>query len=968
MALLLAGLGTASGQQLSLQRYGKPEGLDNVNLNCLLQAHDGYLWACTENGFFRYDGKRFQRFGEREGLENTLVYAAAEDRLGRLWVATSSDVYVGEAGRFRPVRPEGTALRATQDATLTALPGGDIALVARNRALRLSAAGPEAGWRGRPMFTPAQVAALPELEELAGLYVAPDGHLWLGCGQKICDLVDGRVASHARPDGVPPDRWQGFVLDAEGGLWARGRTQVLRLKKGETRFVAEPLTDAHLRNSLDTTPIIAAADGSVVMRTHSGFARWHDGRWSRWTPTNGLPSPDVTALQFDREGALWVGLVGRGAARLVGYGRIESWTHEQGLGSDIVWSLVRVGDHGPLLAATNASCRSMERGSARFGPCRLPGIPPGEIGAMVRDPRGTLWVGFRAGELWVLEPGARAARFVAKLPHFTSMLVDSRGRLWVPTRAGVFLRAPGESALHLVGEAHEFLDAAEDAQGGVWIAGSDGLLRYADGAWTHAELALAQVAPGFSSVAIGRDGSLWAASRSRGVLHAVLDGTRLREAAWIEDPLVANASPMFVRIDAAQRVWIGTDYGVVVQAPRAAVQAGQPAWQRLTESDGLVWNDVNQSSFLADADGSVWIGTSGGLSHVVDPARALAREPLKLELVNGLYAGRHFTPAGRHRWDWSRAGALDLDLVCLNFARSFDSVFRYRIVGVDPDWFESSNPRVHYPALEPGRYRFEATLVDPDRGQSSAVVGLDFEVLPPWWRTGWFRALSMASGVLALLAAWRWQVRRLTARHRMEQELARERNVLLERASRDALTGLWNRASILDLFHEAIRSCTGGAQVGVAIIDVDHFKRVNDEHGHAAGDAVLKELAKRLSAMLRRSDLLGRYGGEELLLVLTDPGDPPIATVERLREAVCDLPFAVGARELPVTISVGVAWVESGEALEGITVPATAQDAFDRAEAALYEAKRSGRNRVVYDARSAGRRPAFSLPAAARGP
>jgi diguanylate cyclase (GGDEF)-like protein len=574
---------------------------------------------------------------------------------------------------------------------------------------------------------------------------------------------------------------------------------------------------------------------------------------------------------------------------------------------------------------------------------------------MAQEADGALWIGFSSGDLWRLKAGSRAKR-VTKLPHFTAMLVDSRHRLWIPTRAGVFLKLPDEAQPRRLGDEHEYLDAAEDARGGVWIAGSDGLQRFADGAWTPAPIADRRATPGFASVAIGPDGVLWAASRSRGVVRAVLDGARLRDTRWIDDPLVANASPMFVRIDAARRVWVGTDYGVVVQEPGAADAAGvQPPWRRLTESDGLVWNDVNQASFQADADGSVWIGTSGGLTHIVDPTRAIARRPLQLELTHPRFADRPVTLAKGQQWPWSRSAAFDLELVCLNFSRSMDSVFRYRIVGVDVDWFETSNPKVHYPALEPGSYRFEAVIVDPDRRQSSPIVSYEFEVLPPWWRTLWFRASCALLAGLAMLAAWRWQIGRITARHAMEQQLAKERNLLLERASRDALTGLWNRASILDLLAQALQGRRPGEPVAVAIIDVDHFKRVNDEHGHAVGDKVLRDLGHRLSTKLRQCDLLGRYGGEELLLVMPGlPCEAPANAVERLREGVCDQPFEIPGGPLPVTVSIGVAWLGVPGAGEAADLEDTAQALFERADAALYDAKRNGRNRVSYGVQATG--------------
>ncbi len=165
---------------------------------------------------------------------------------------------------------------------------------------------------------------------------------------------------------------------------------------------------------------------------------------------------------------------------------------------------------------------------------------------------------------------------------------------------------------------------------------------------------------------------------------------------------------------------------------------------------------------------------------------------------------------------------------------------------------------------------------------------------------------------------------------------------MLERATRDALTGLWNRPTILEfLTGETEQVRKNGGAVAVGVIDVDNFKRINDTFGHAGGDEVLRVLAHRLRGMLRQRDSLGRYGGEELLVVMPglsreDRGN----LMDALRANISATPIRVGETELCVTVSIGVAWMESTH--EG---PA---DLIRRADAALYEAKAAGRNRVVY--------------------
>jgi diguanylate cyclase (GGDEF)-like protein len=196
--------------------------------------------------------------------------------------------------------------------------------------------------------------------------------------------------------------------------------------------------------------------------------------------------------------------------------------------------------------------------------------------------------------------------------------------------------------------------------------------------------------------------------------------------------------------------------------------------------------------------------------------------------------------------------------------------------------------------------------------------------------------------VLLTALAWRWQTVKLRARRTALETEFRERQTLLERATRDALTGLWNRATILDvLTREAAHAQRTGLPLSVGIIDVDHFKHINDTHGHLGGDEVLRVLSRRLTAELRQNDWLGRYGGEELMMVLPGWGRAEVELpAERLRKCVSDQPFVLNGQILKVTISIGIARCES---------PADkADDIVGRADAALYEAKRSGRNCVVY--------------------
>ena len=162
------------------------------------------------------------------------------------------------------------------------------------------------------------------------------------------------------------------------------------------------------------------------------------------------------------------------------------------------------------------------------------------------------------------------------------------------------------------------------------------------------------------------------------------------------------------------------------------------------------------------------------------------------------------------------------------------------------------------------------------------------------------------------------------------------------RATHDPLTGLYNRGAIMGLLkREASRCDREGAAMGGILVDIDHFKRINDTMGHSVGDEVLLEVAGRMRSALRSYDFLGRYGGEEFLVVAPGCGPEEIVEVaERLRYSVAEHPVRIGTLKVEVTVSAGTSILDhTGETMT----------LLQRADKALYAAKEHGRNRVKFE-------------------
>ncbi|MFM8820541.1 MAG: PleD family two-component system response regulator [Phenylobacterium sp.] len=258
----------------------------------------------------------------------------------------------------------------------------------------------------------------------------------------------------------------------------------------------------------------------------------------------------------------------------------------------------------------------------------------------------------------------------------------------------------------------------------------------------------------------------------------------------------------------------------------------------------------------------------------------------------------------------SARGPIDLTIINLG-GQSFDAL---RLLGA-------------LRAVDHSRRAPILAVVDPedtDRLSKALDLGIDDLLFPP------FDPLEL-----------RDRARALIRRKRYADYLQAALSQTLELAVTDPLTGLNNRRYMmgqLDALFE--RYALGGEPVSLLMLDVDFFKQVNDAHGHATGDAVLREVALRLASAVRAMDLPCRYGGEEFVVVMpsTSPTDAT-RVAERIRTAIASKPFELGEQSLPISVSVGVSASQGeGDRPESL---------LRRADEALYEAKATGRNQVI---------------------
>jgi diguanylate cyclase (GGDEF)-like protein len=949
LAALLALCVCAAGalaQEYSFRDYAQSDGLQGLSINCLYADRHDVVWACTELGLHRYERERFEQVGADTGLNSPLIHAIAEDRRQRMWVGASNALYVGDGRRFTAVTgADGRRIPIGQGNAL-ALRDEDLIALSDKQLLRISA-GAGGRWQVAPLRS-ADGAALAEISSVTAI----GRTLWLGCGRQLCRLdAQGRLRRFGAADGVPEDRWLSLLRGRDGTLWARGVHHVLAWPAGAGGFAERPPPPGSALSTLAVgINLVEDAAGRLLTRSDGGLLRWEGERWRAFERSQGLGAlaPNICSVLSDSHGRLWMGTRGRGVQRWIGYGVIQHWEEPQGLATGPTWSILRSRGDGRLYVGSEMGANVLDPASGRMRPLTDgAGQALRQAVQLADDAGGTLWLGQSSGRVLRLDRASGRMQEMTRVPmSLQRMFFDDTDTLWLLTGRGVFLLAPGARVAQPARDlpADHFNGGGYDPRGRLWLLGNRGLyLRQAQG-WQPIRLRGALPDADLDKFTIDADNDAWLSFGDVGVWRGRFDpGSASLDLRKVDDPLLNRIVPYVLRQDRQRRVWVGSSQGLDLWS--------NGRWIRVTQAEGLLWDDTSESAFFEDADGSVWIGNSKGVSQVLDPARLFAPRPLRLQLLRATRAGRPVTNGAQLPWSQQ---PIEIAFAVPGAVGGNDTLtFRYRLQGLQEQWAGTEQEHLTYTLLSPGRYALEVQALDERQRARSKVARLEFQVLPPWWRSPLAWMVYALAAALLVTAVWRWRVKHLLSRERTLARLVAERTRELEhdkrelevaraalalKAVRDDLTGLLNRVGILDaLATQMQRSRDDGSPLAVAMIDLDHFKHINDLHGHLVGDAVLARVGRRMNANLRGADLIGRYGGEELLAVLPCLAPSAHARLYALHQVIGATPFLTDAGVLEVTASIGVAWYRPGESL---------QQLLSRADDALYRAKHGGRNRV----------------------
>ncbi|HET9031600.1 MAG TPA: diguanylate cyclase [Dokdonella sp.] len=519
---------------------------------------------------------------------------------------------------------------------------------------------------------------------------------------------------------------------------------------------------------------------------------------------------------------------------------------------------------------------------------------------------------------------------------------------WAGGRWTQFLADGAKQPWSVIGLAEQ-IDA--DGRSWLWAASDQGIAVYNGLQWKLIQGLPADSFRGVTMIQHASRPTLWAASARNGILRLdVSDPVHPIMISNNDVPPPPDPTVYSISEDSQGRLYVCTNNGVQQLTPGKDPHYTERVFRR---RDGLVHDECNTNAQFVDRHDRYWVGTLGGLS-VYDPTiKTSTREPQAkpLRFTEFLSDGKsikldstesNLLPAGTQN--------LSIGFSVLSGLREQESSYRSQLLGLETEpgsWTTEHHRR--FSRLPSGTYELKVEGRDYT-GTASEPISLRFKVDALWWEQSRMQiligllALCVAAGLVLLynrnLRLRQRHLKREVARRTSEIRAANQR--LTELSYQDPLTGVANRRRLMEVINSTIeRALKRSLPIGLIVIDVDHFKAYNDQHGHPSGDVALRAVAQTLKSAMREQDLVARFGGEEFACLLIDADSELVARcAERMRALVEALPPRVlGNNTRTITISAGM--------LSRVPNPGdSAADLLREADAALYRAKHQGRNRV----------------------
>jgi len=721
----------------------------------LTQTSDGFLWLVAARGLYRFDGVRFVPWALPASISVRRISNVFGDHCGGLWVGGDDEIVHIREGTVRS-HFELKGVQSTQNISQDS-----------------------------------------------------DGSLWVVRGSMssldmpLCHVTDQALKCFGKDDGVPIAPINSLLADGRGGFWLGGDTALVHWHAG--------LSETYGTGG-QVVSLVPDADGSIWVGMLAegrglGLAKWKSGTIKSFmTSTFDGSSVAVTRMISDRQGNLWVGTDAKGVFRIHG-NVVEHYGHTEGLSGDTVWTLFEDREGIVWGATSNGIDSFRDPPITTFS--ALEGLPKDAAVGVLARKDGTIWVANNGSLDRIANGTVSSIRTGAGLPgqQVTSLFEDRIGNMWVGVDDGLYLFKNGRFR-HLPEPNHKplgmVLGMTEDIGGDIWAECSGKprkLVRIRDFR-VQEEFPESQIPPGHS-LAADPKGGIWIGTLKgdialfrNGVLEKQfrvnLAGDSVADliVPQADGPVLAGSTDgLFgLRNGKVQRMtkknglpcnwvysfvedkdkqwWLSTECGIV-KVPDTELQRWWTQPETIVQNrlygalDGARPAPPSFTSAAYSSDGRVWFVT-GVVVQMMDPSRLSQKAlPARTYIESVLVDRKEFQATDNLKLS-SHPRDVQIDYTSPTFTIPQKVKFRYRLDPYDHEWHEAGTRRqAFYTDLPPGKYSFRVIGSNKDGIWNDSAARLDFDVVPAYYQTNWFRALCATLFVGLLWAAYRWRVRQL---------------------------------------------------------------------------------------------------------------------------------------------------------------------------------------------------------------
>ncbi|WP_168427360.1 ligand-binding sensor domain-containing protein [Candidatus Colwellia aromaticivorans] len=935
------------------QTWDTRDGLPHNGINALTQTSDGYLWIATWEGFTRFNGREFKLFtrGSKAGLPDSAIKSLTATQNGELLVSGArGGISIRKNREWQPQYSASTMVNH--------------AIFDNKKNIWLALEGK--GLVYRDVTTKHDDTIIGNLRAFK-LLIDAENTLWVATNNGLYSVKNKTLVSHFNEHfGLPDAPVLSLLLTSNNQL-------IVGTERGAFILDNGYFTPLHQELSHEAvTSLLEDKNNDIWFGTQKhGVFRLSDHGIEKLDDNKGLPNNRISSLYQDKEDSIWVG-TSSGLFRLREAPFI-TLTSKQGLSGDYIRSVLAHSD-GSLWVGSSQGLNKL-RGK------KVVSISPTEINSkddtsvksilsLAQGQNNQVLVGtYNSGVYKVV--GNTMQPFFNKeqgLPsnEVRSILFDSNKNIWIGTATGL-VKITNEGLISQfnkqTGLPDNFIMAlTEDSHGRIWIGTGIGVASYQDGIIQTYRLNdefNAEYAFGFNV----EDNVIWLAT-DRGLIQIDLLTNDIKSVSR------KNGLPIDklfqVVIDHNDTFWLSSNRGII-KVTREEINkavANQDEiinYEIFAQGVGLLSSQANGGSTPAATlhnDGSVWFATAKGVSQVTHQRLQRMSERHLPVLIEQLIVDNQEYPlklkgenkALSHVKLLAGASRVTIHYAGLGFLMSENIQYQTQLVGFDTGWINKNNQTyTEFTNLAPGEYTFKMRAKYPNGKWQNQEAMLTFIIPFHFWQTLLFKVFIIASALSLLYLFYRYRIvviqqseeklKRLVAKQTLD--FKKQATLFSYQAVHDQLTGLPNRRAFDEWCVSDFKEAQGhSTPLSLAIIDIDHFKIVNDTYSHIVGDQVIKAFATILLELLpscSQQVKLARWGGEEFTLLICANKEQAMHFCELIRTTIENNDFSSIAQDLKLTISIGL--TDNSNLVEY-------NQMITLADHALYYSKHNGRNQV----------------------